>query len=443
MKAPNNIFKAYDVRGAYPTEFNEEAARAIARECGRYLKAKTMIVSMDNRPSSPSLKAEVIAGLHAEGIRVIDAGITTTPLFYFAVGTSGADGGIMITASHNSIHDNGLKIVRAGASPVGLDSGLSEIRDAVMSTETMHETTNGAVEKVEYLPAYIELLVRGKQFPKLKIVADAGCGTSGEVLTAFAKRAGITLVPLCFAPCERIAHEGNPLKDENVFDIQKAIVEHGADMGVAFDTDADRVFFFDSSGTRINTHAVASVLASDMLERSQGVSVVYGANMPHVFRDAIAVSGGVPIESKVGHAFIKQKMSEKDALFGCEVSGHYFFKEFYYADSGMLTFALVLDLIVRKGTSLAELAQTFAERKVQSGELNYRVSDRNIALTDIEKEFSDARISKLDGITIEYKDWWCNIRASNTEPLLRVNIEAESKELLSSKREEIEKIIVH
>ena len=441
MVINQSIFKAYDIRGKYPEEFNEDAAYKIARASALFLGAKRIAVAMDNRSSSESLKKAVIDGLLAEGIEVVDCGVSTTPMFYFAVNSQSTDGGIMVTASHNPPQYNGLKITEKRAKPIGQDSGLLEIKELVLNKDfELGDLPKGKIIENGHLCAYADFLVQDMKFPPVRAVVDVGCGPAGEIIREVGERAGIEILELCFPPCAALAHEANPLKDENVIDLQKAIIEKNADLGVAFDGDGDRVFFFDSKGERIPTYAAASLMASEFLKENKGASVISDVRMPKAFRETIQASGGKVIQSRVGHAFIKKLLRENDAVFGAEVSGHYYFRDFFGVDSGMYAFVKVMDIMARSGKSLVDLAKPFLSR-FQSGELDFKVADKETAILKLENIFADGKISKPDGLTVEYENWWFNVRPSNTEPLLRVNIEAETEDLLEQARDKIEVIL--
>ena len=435
-----SIFKAYDVRGKYPEEFNEEAAGKIARVATVFLSAKKIVVAMDYRVSSPSLKQVVIDSLINQGIDVMDCGICTTPMFYFSVNTAQADGGIMVTASHNPPEYNGLKITEKRAKPIGEESGLLEIKKIALEGIINNSDTKGKVEDKDYLEAYVDFLIKDHNLPDVKMIIDAGCGPAGRVLNELSRKTGMQITKLCFPPCSVFAHEANPLKDENVKDLEDALRHGSANFGVAFDGDGDRVFFFDSEGARIPTYAVASLIAGEFLRKESGANIISDVRMPMAFDEVVEAGGGNIIKSRVGHAFIKKLLRENNAVFGAEVSGHFYFRDFFNADSGMFAFVKVLDIMAREQKSLTDLTKPFMAR-FQSGELNYTVADKDAALDKMREIFADGDQSKLDGLTVKYSDWWFNVRPSNTEPLLRVNIEAETESLLEQARDKIEVIL--
>lgn len=442
-----SIFKAYDVRGLYPQEFDEAAAYRIARATAAFIQGKTMLIAMDERHSSVTIKEAVIAGLEDGGVaEIIDIGPATTPMFYFAAYDAGVDGGIMVTASHNPPEYNGLKIVGKGAMPIGEESGLPEIKEKVL-TETDWEVrtermpSSFVVRQVEYLSRYADFLARDHSAPNMRIAVDAACGVAGSVVSAVADRMKeLSIIPLCFAPCKTMAHGADPTKEENVRDLVEAIVREKVDCGVAFDGDGDRSFFFDRAGKRIPSHAVASLVAARMLEKYPESTVIADVRMPKVFEETVRAHGGKPRESRVGHSFIKKIMRAENAAFGAEVSGHFYFRDFFGLDSGVFMMMEVFDICARTGKTIEELTAPFCVRH-QSGELNFTVADKSAAIKKIKEAFADAKMSELDGLSVKYTDWWCNVRPSNTEPFLRVNIEADTEELLMLARQKIEPLI--
>ena len=435
-----SIFKAYDIRGIYPADIDEQAVKDIARATVRFLKAKSITIAMDNRVSSPSLKEAVLDGLFEEGVTVVDAGMTTTPMFYFAVNQAGTDGGIMITASHNPPQYNGLKITSREARPVGESSGLEEIKKLALAGGFSGTVHDSAIKRRDYLGAYVDFLLKDVAVPPLTVAVDGACGVAGTIVTEIASRTGLKILPLCFAPCAELAHEGNPMKDENVHDLVAVLQTGNADFGVAFDGDADRVFFFGKTGERIPTHAVSCVLAERYLKAHPKASIIADVRMPKVFQETVERNGCMFLESRVGHTFIKQLMRERGSVFGAEVSGHFYFKDFFSADSGLYAFMQILDILSSEGKTLEQLCAPYLGR-FQSGELNYTVHDKQTAMDTLKKTFQDGRVTNLDGLSAHFPDWWFNVRPSNTEPFLRVNIEADTEESLDSRKQEIERII--
>jgi len=435
-----SIFKAYDIRGEYPQEFNEDAAYAIARAAALFIKGKKLLVAMDNRISSPQLKAAVLKGLSEEGVEVLDPGVTTTPMFYFAVNKEKADGGLMITASHNPPKYNGLKIVREEARPIGENSGLLEIKQKALAGDFGLPKTKGAYSEKNYFTLYTDFLAKGIVFPRIRLVVDAACGSSGALLTAITEKNNVSIIPLCFGPCAQQTHEGNPMLDENVRDLSDAVRKNKTDLGVAFDGDGDRVFFFDERGVRIPTYAVAALIASRFLTAHPKSTVITDVRMPLGLSDAVSKQGGICVLSRVGHVFIKQEMRRANAIFGAEVSGHFYFRDFFYSDSGLYMLMRILDVLGHEQKHLSELVKPFLSR-FQSGELNFKVQSKEKAIAALGETFVDGRHAHIDGLTVRYPDWWFNVRASNTEPFLRVNIEANTEMRLEEVRNQIETIL--
>ena len=357
-----SIFKAYDVRGLYPQEFDEQAAYRIARATAEFLGAKTMLVAMDERHSSVTIKEAVIAGLEDGGVaEIIDIGAATTPMYYFAAYDAKVDGGIMVTASHNPPQYNGLKIVGKEAMPIGEESGLPEIKEKVLASSdwevrTERMPSSFVVKQVDYLSRYADFLAQNRQVPQIKIVVDAACGVAGAVVSEVAQRMkDLSIVPLCFAPCKEVVHGANPFLDENVVDLKEAIAREKADLGVAFDGDGDRAFFFDREGKRVASHALAALVAQHALQKYPGSTVIADVRMPKVFAETVLAHGGKPRESRVGHSFIKKIMRAENAAFGAEVSGHFYFKDFFGLDSGVFMMMEVCDILARTGKTIEEL----------------------------------------------------------------------------------------
>lgn len=437
----DKIFKAYDVRGAYPEEFDEKSAYAIAGATARFLGAKRLVVAMDSRESSESLKNAVLEAVLNEGVDVVYIGLATTPMFYFAVASELADGGLMITASHNPSQYNGLKIVGKNAVPIGENSGLLEIKNLCKTEVKADQKQRGNFTKKDYLENYINFLSQDVSGLNIKAAVDCSSGVAGLVIPELAKKIGLDLVLLCADVKAKPAHEGNPLKNENVADLVSKIKEEkNIDIGIAFDTDADRVFFFDEEGERVSSTIIASLIAEEYLKSGVGSIFIGSVNIGKIFKETVENRGGVYVKNRVGHIFIKQAMREKGAVFGAELSGHFYFKKFFNADSGMFAMMEVLKIIRQTGKNIKELTAEYG-KYFNSGEINYVVENKEQAMEKIKDGFRDGKISFEDGITIEYPDFWLNARPSNTESLLRVNIEASSKELLGDKIDQIRHIL--
>ena len=441
-------FKAYDVRGIYREQLDEEGARAIGRAFVEVFEPKRIAVGHDMRVSSPSMAEAVMAGASAAGAEVLELGLVGTEMVYFAVGELGLDGGIAVTASHNPKEYTGLKIVRQGALPVGGESGLLEIRDRAMADAAMAEGLSpGQVQPYDVWDAYVERVlsfVDPAAIKPLKVVIDAANAMAGVMLPPVLERLPQLEVVRCyFEPDGTFPnHEPNPLLPENREFIVSKTLEEAADFGVAFDGDADRCFFVDDSGEFVPGDFTTALFADSVLAKEPGAKIIYDVRASWAVPQTIERAGGVPLVNRVGHAFIKQRMREEHAAFGGEVSGHYYFRDFSQADSGTIPFLLMLELVSTRGQKLSEILQPFRERFFITGELNTPVADVDATLRELEERFgAEGRVSHLDGLSVEADDWHFNVRPSNTEPLLRLNLEALDPELMERKRDEVLAVI--
>ena len=440
------VFKAYDVRGIYPAEIDEDGARAIGRAFVEEFGPKRIAVGHDMRVSSPGMAEAAIAGAAEAGADVLELGLVGTEMVYFAVGELGLDGGIAVTASHNPKDYTGLKIVREGALPVGGESGLLEIRDRAMSGDSPSNGPKGTVEPYDLWPGYVERVlsfVDPKAIEPLKIVIDAANGMGGVMMPPVLEHLPQLEVVRCFFEPDGTFpnHLPNPLLPENREFIVAKTLDEGADFGAAFDGDADRCFFVDDSGEFVPGDFVTALFAESVLAKEPGAKIIYDVRASWAVPQTIERAGGVPLINRVGHAFIKQRMREEHAAFGGEVSGHYYFRDFSQADSGVVPFLLMLELVSKSG-SLSEVLRPFRERFFITGELNTPVEDVDAKLRELEERFgAEGRVSHLDGLSVEADDWHFNVRPSNTEPLLRLNLEALDAELMERKRDEVLAVI--
>jgi phosphomannomutase len=439
------VFKAYDIRGVYPGQLDEEGARAIGRAYVEQFEPGRIAVGRDMRLSSPSMAEATIEGAAAGGADVLDIGLVGTEMLYFAVGELGLDGGVQVTASHNPREYTGMKIVRRGALPVGGDSGLLEIRDrALAASDGGHAA--GQVQKEDVLPAYVDKVlsfIDPAAVRPLRVVIDAANGMASVMLAPVLERLPIEAARHFFEPDGNFPnHEPNPLLPENREFIVAKVLEASAELGVAFDGDADRCFFVDDTGEFVPGDFVTALLAESILEKNPGAKIIYDVRASWAVPETIERADGIPLINRVGHAFIKQRMREEDAVFGGEVSGHYYFRDFCQADSGVIPFLLMLELISKRGRSLSELLRPYRERYFLTGEINTPVSDVAVKLQELKERFGQqGKVSHLDGISIEAEDWHLNVRPSNTEPLLRLNLEARSRELMERERDEVLEVI--
>lgn len=439
-----SIFKAYDIRGVYPKEIDEDAAYRIGRAFVRYIDAKKIAIGRDARTSSPSLFESLMRGITDEGASVIDLGIVTTPMVYFASGTLDVDGAISLTASHNPAEYNGLKLTRKEAVPIGIDSGLREIKELAEKNNFTDATHKGVVAKHDILKDYL------KHFGAFADLSDVHV----KVVIDPANGMGIVELPLFTALSKNLEivtmydkidmsfpnHEANPLKTETLGDLRRKVLSEKADVGIAFDGDADRVGFVDEKGMPVPMDFITALLAEVVLEKTPGATILYDLRSTKAAKEIIEEHGGIAHECRVGHAYIKKQMREENATFGGELSGHYYFKENFTAESAGFAALLILNLMAKTKKPLSELVKP-VQRYYQSGEINTEVKDKDAILENLKKTYKDGKLDTLDGIKIIYPTWWFNVRASNTEPLLRLNVEADTKELLAIKKTELLNII--
>jgi len=440
------VFKAYDVRGLYGEELDEEGAYAIGHAFVRQFETKRIAVGRDMRVSSPSMAKALIDGASDAGADVLELGLVGTEMVYFAVGSLGLDGGIAVTASHNPKDYTGMKIVRAGALPVGGESGLLDIRDRALAHESAAPVRRGEVSYEDVYPAFVEKVlsfVDVSAIKPLRVVIDAANGMAGAMLPPVLEHLPIDAVRCYFEPDGSFPnHEPNPLLPENrEFIVRQTLDEH-ADLGAAFDGDADRCFFVDDRGEFVPGDFVTALFAESILEKEPGAKIIYDVRASWAVPETIERAGGVPLINRVGHAYIKHRMRKDDATFGGEVSGHYYFRDFSQADSGVVPFLLMLELISKRGQKLSEILEPLRSRYFITGEINTPVSDVALKLQELKERYAgEGTISHLDGISVDADGWHFNVRPSNTEPLLRLNLEARSQELMERKRDEVLSVI--
>jgi phosphomannomutase len=438
-----SIFKAYDVRGTVPDQIDASLARSIGGAFVRVVDATIVVVGHDMRPSSPDLAGAFAEGAAAAGADVVLIGLAATDQLYFASGHLGHPGA-MFTASHNPAQYNGIKLCRTHAQPVGMDTGLAEIRDAVAAGETLSAPIPGTVTQRDVLEAYAAHLlslapVRGR---RLKVVVDAGNGMAGLTAPAVFERLGadqVELVPMYFELDGTFPnHEANPIEAANLVDLQARVLSEGADVGLAFDGDADRCFLVDERGDAVSPSTLTALIAARELAKEPGATVIHNLITSRAVSELVTELGGKAVRSRVGHSYIKGTMAETGAIFGGEHSGHFYFRDFWRADSGMLAALHALAALAESERPLSELLGEY-ERYVGSGEVNSTVDDQDAVLAEIEKAYADqgADIDHLDGLTVARDDWWFNVRASNTEPLLRLNVEGRDDQTMSRIRDDV------
>ena len=447
MDVDTSIFKAYDIRGVYPTSLNEELAEKIGRAFARLIKAENqgkqvnILLARDMRLSSPGLAIKVIEGLLKSGVNVIDVGLASTPTFYFSVGYYGFDAGIQISASHNPPEYNGFKMVRAGGVPVSEASGIVQIRDWVVE-DKWEDTESG---KLETKTGVLDDLMREQKkwvdwtkMKQFKIAVDTANGMGGLDIPAMFRGSSCDLIKLNFDLDGTFpVHQADPLKEENLAWVKKAVLENAADLGIAVDGDGDRYFFVDEKGNAVKQDVLRGLVAQMMLARYPGEKMGYDVRPGRATIDLILAGGGIPVENRVGHSLIKEQMLREKIIFSGEISGHYFFKQDYGTfEAPTILVGLILEHLTRTGQKMSELWEPY-DIYFHSGEINSDVSNKAEMIAAIEKKYGDGKVSHLDGISIEFPDYWFNVRPSNTENKLRLNLEARSKEVMEQKRDEI------
>jgi phosphomannomutase len=440
------IFKAYDIRGVVPDELDEGIAEAVGAAFVRVTGARAIVTAHDMRASSGPLSAAFARGATSQGADVIEAGLGSTDMLYYASGSLDLPGA-MFTASHNPARYNGIKLCRTGAKPVGRDTGLTEIREMLETGVPPHDGPAGTVSQNDLLSGYAEhlkTLVDLSAIRPLKVVVDAGNGMGGHTVPAVFEGLPIDLVPLYFELDGTFPnHEANPIEAANIVDLQAAVREQGADIGLAFDGDADRCFVVDERGEPVPPSTVTALVAVRELGKHGAGRIVHNLITSRGVPEIVREHGGEPIRTRVGHSFIKQTMAETGAMFGGEHSGHYYFRDFWFADSGMLAAMHVLAALGGQDRPLSELLAEFT-RYNASGEINSEVSDQEGTLAQVRTEFEGrpgVTIDELDGLTVGHDDWWFNLRPSNTEPLLRLNAEADGEETMTAIRDEVLEIV--
>jgi len=451
MPLPADIFKAYDIRGVYGEDIDASTAldigrsftRVIGELAGKPSGELRLGLGHDMRLTAPELTDAYREGMCREGATVLDAGQVGTEMLYYLVGSRELDGGLMCTASHNPKRYTGAKLVGQGALALSGDSGIGEVRDRIAAG--LGETEADSPGSVQEVSVYEEFQAAALRFidpaaiKPLRVVVDGGNGMAGPMVGPLLERLGLDLVQAYFVPDGNFpGHEPNPLLPENREFIMRKVVEEGADLGIAWDGDADRCFFIDASGEFCDGDFICALLARAALAKNPGATILYDPRSSRAVPDLVTAEGGRSELSRVGHAFFKRRMREEDAVFGGEVSGHYYFRDFWCADSGTIPALLMLELLSVDGRGLGELIDEFRSRYFISGEINSEVADQEAKMAEIAERYSDGEQTTLDGISVDYPDWHFNVRPSNTEPLLRLNLESlVSREVMEAKRNEV------
>ena len=432
------IFKSYNVRGIYPTEVSDDAAYAIGRAYVDQFGLRRIVVGRDMRPSGVALFEAFARGANESGADVTDIGLVSTDALYFAVGKYGFDGGVMITASHNPAGYNGLKLTRERAQALSLETGLSDIRDRILTGTFAPVTRRGTIDQRDVLDdfaAHCLSFIDPTAIKPFKIAIDAGNGMAGITVPRVFAKLPCEVVPLFFELDGAFPnHPASPIEPENMVDLQRAVRANGCDLGAAFDGDADRMFIVDEKAGLVGGDMVTALVGLNSLKRHPGARILYNLICSRSVPEAIERGGGVPVRAPVGHSLIKKIMRDEDIVFGGEHSGHFYFRDNWFADSGMIALLQCLEVFSAAGKPVSEVIAPI-DARVRSGEINSRVHDIPGRLRALEAAYSDARIDHLDGVTIQYPTWWMNVRPSNTEPLLRLNVEGDTRELMERNRD--------
>ncbi len=436
-----SIFKAYDVRGTYPEELNEDVARRVGAAFARFVESDQVVVGRDMRTSSPALANAFAEGVTAEGCSVVDVGDVSTDALYFASGKLDLPG-VMFTASHNPARYNGMKMCKAKAVPIGSNSGMNEIRAMAETLEPQEVTPRmETADILSHYAAHCRSFVDAGSLRPLNVAIDAGNGMAGKTVPIVFEPLPFEVSPLYFELDGNFPnHPANPIEEANLVDLQKLVLDQGCDVGIAFDGDADRMFLVDEKAELVAGSLTTAMVAQTLLKKNPGKKIIYNLICSWTVPEVIEENGGIPIRTRVGHSFIKQVMAETGAIFGGEHSGHYYFRDNFRADSGMIAALLVLEAMSTSDAPLSAILEPF-RRYSASGEINTEVADQEGTIKSLAENYSDGNQDWTDGLTVEYEDWWLNCRASNTEPLLRLNLEARTKELMETKRDEVLRVI--
>ncbi|MBR9682908.1 MAG: phosphomannomutase/phosphoglucomutase, partial [Candidatus Aenigmarchaeota archaeon] len=417
-----SIFRAYDIRGVYPTELNEELAYKIGRAFVTFLGCKEVVVGRDMRVSSDKLFNSLVNGLTDQGANVIDIGLSSTPMLYFAAHDKQA--AIMITASHNSGEYNGFKLCRKNSIPISGDTGIKDI-ESLVKENNFEDVSKGSVTKKEVLEDFVARNIGGERIEQFyKVVIDSGNGMGGHDLFVALSRLPIHVLGMNVELDGSFpVHVPNPMNEENVSDLKEEVVRVGADIGIAPDGDVDRIGFVDEKGQLVNGDMITALIAKSILKENPGSKIMYDLRSSRSVKEEIEQNGGIPIMCRVGHSFIKQQMRQEDAAFAGEITGHFYFKDNFFTENSTLALIYILNLMSEEGKTLSELIEPL-KKYHQSGEINSNVDNKEEMMKELEEKYSDGFVSKLDGVSISYVDWWFNVRPSNTESVLRLNVEA-------------------
>jgi len=449
-----SIFKAYDIRGVYPDQIDAAIAWKIGYAAARFLPsllrgyergrpdAKSICVGRDMRTHSEELTGALIEGVNTAGVDVIDIGMTDTPQMYFAINHLGTCGGVQVTASHNPAKYNGFKISGLEAKPVGADTGLKEIQHIAAALLHTKGNITGSVRRQDLTEEYKQHVLKflKPNIRKLKIAVDASNGMAGKMIPAVFGDLEIEIASINFTHTGKFKHEPNPLIEKNLSQVKSMVKRRKCDFGICFDGDADRLMMVDEKGETVGCDLITALLAGYFLKKEPNSTIVYDLRSSRVVVEEIIKHGGTPRRERVGHAFMKKALRDSHGVFGGELSGHFYYRDNYYADSGLITLVHLLNVVSESQAAVSELIKPL-RRYFGSGEINYKVEDKKAKMEELARRYDDAQIDWLDGVTVGYKDWWLNCRPSNTEPLLRLNMEAKSKDVLERRLAEVEEML--
>ena len=451
----DKVFKAYDIRGIYGEEVDEDLAWKVGHSTGQFLRSlltgyergqsssNRLVIGRDMRPHSEPLVEALIDGVTSSGVGAVDIGLCDTPMTYFAINHLATCGGIQVTASHNPLEYNGFKISGLKARPVGGDTGLKEIKHIAKSLRRMPQGASLAspAMKVDLWDDYRAHVLKFLRAPRrMKVVIDASNGMAGKMIPAIFEDTDMEIIPLNFEIGCEFAHPPNPLVEANLQQTKDAVKEHKADLGICLDGDADRCMFVDERGETVRCDLITALLSRHFLKEAPGSTVVYDLRSSRVVPEEVRAAGGVPRRERVGHAFMKKAMADGHGVFGGELSGHFYFRENFNADSGAIVFATTLSVLASQDRPFSEVVAPL-KRYSHSGEINFEVEDKDAKMKEVAETFSDAEIDHLDGVSCQYEDWWCNVRPSNTEPLLRLTMEAGSTKKLQAKLAKLKELL--
>ncbi len=446
----SSIFKAYDIRGIYPDQLDEAAAWKIGHGAAQFLRsllrgyergqanAQSVCVGHDMRTHSPALVKALTEGMNSAGANVIDIGMIDTPQMYFAINHLGTCGGVQVTASHNPAQYNGFKVSGKEARPIGADTGLKEIKHIATSLLHTRIKPDGLVEKCDLTEEYAGHVLKflNPRLKQLKIVIDASNGMAGKMVPAIFSDLPIEMIGLNLRHDGSFVHDPNPLVEANLAGLKEVVLREEADIGICFDGDADRLMMVDETATNVTCDLVTALMVPYFLRDNPNSAVVYDLRSSHVVQEEIIKHGGIPRRERVGHSYMKKTLRDSHAVFGGELSGHFYYRDNYYADSGMITLVHILNILSASDAPLSELVKPL-RRYASSGEINFEIEDKFGAMERLKRKYNQGQIDDLDGVTIQFRQWWFNCRASNTEPLLRLNVEARDEELLQAKLDDL------